>query len=464
LKFDRLAAKTDFSAKNTDGNAVRNPYSDYSLAQGLKYTFNDRSDAEIKGQYYRGETWFLDKFQTRIDENYTLNGKWRYQFSSTNELILAANTDIYDGHERFVGAHLRVRPSLQTDSTRHANSSSHSTIRLTDMWHASERLQIVSGTELNWETTFSNNQFSTSTTLSDQTRSANNQNIFTQAEYKLDFIDILAGARYTHHSQFDSHFSPKISLMKQWEDFRFRGTVSNGYKVPTLKELYMNFLHPIDYVPFWVVGNADLKPEIAWYESLSAEYLTNDINVSATVYTNQITNRINAQRLWNEAEKRAELRYENIEKARISGIDIAAHWTINQHIAIKSSYSYTDATRRGGVRPPNNNHQLPGNSRHTATLNVTFTHKKQSVVVSTRARSPFTAVYPLTPEAMLHPDETRVNGYWISNLVYNLQLSRDKWRGHLQIGINNVLDYKNQDALPGNSGRVCFVGMGVNFL
>ncbi|GHT40696.1 TonB-dependent receptor [Bacteroidia bacterium] len=446
LKRDRLASKTNFFAKNSDGNAVLNPYSNYAVAQALKYTFGDRSDAEIKGQYYRGETWLLDKFETRVDENYTLNGKWRYRFSAANELILAGNTDKYTGTERF---------KLHNDSTARANSSQYSTLRLTDTWDANEHLQIVGGVEFNWEKTFSYSQFGTAAD-----RAAGNQNIFAQAEYRLDFIDILAGARYTRHSQFGSHFSPKISLMKSWKDFRFRGSVSNGYKVPTLKELYMNFLHPIDYVPFWVVGNAALKPETSWYESLSAEYLTNDINVSATIYTNQITNCIHTQRLWNATLQRSELHYDNIEKARISGVDIAAQWTVNQHIAIKGGYSFADATRRGTT----NRSPLPGNSTHTATINATFSHKKQSVVISTRARSSFIAIYPPTPEAMLNPESTRVNGYWISNLVYNLQLSRGKWRGHLQTGINNVLDYKNQDALPGNNGRVYFVGMGVNFL
>jgi outer membrane receptor for ferrienterochelin and colicins len=491
LKFDRLASKTDFSAKNSDGNSaetgVLDPYSDYSLAQGLKYTFGDKSDAEIKGQYYRGETWFLDKFQTRVDENYTLNGKWRYTFSSVNELALAGNFDQYDGNENSyrLPVVIPVQAGIPTSaypiekvSTVHANSSHHATLRLTDTWHVLESLQIVGGTEFNWEKTFSHNQFGTESAG----KNANNQNVFAQAEYKIATgWDILAGARYTHHSQFGSHFSPKISLMKQWKDFRFRGSVSNGYKAPTLKELYMDYPHRIGGdLPFWIVGNSDLKPEKSWYESLSAEYLTNNVNVSATVYTNQINNRINTQLLWNAALERSEMRYENIDKARISGLDISAQWTPNQHVAFKGGYSYTNATRRGEplrspnnepLRSPNNEQELtnnkqelPGNSKHTGTINMTFSYNKQSLVLSTRARSPFTTVYTGTPEALLNPEETRVNGYWLSNVVYNLQVSRTKFRGHLQLGINNVLDYKNQDALPGNSGRVCFVGVGVNFL
>jgi len=361
FKLKEFSSKTLFSAKNSDGYSAKNsasefmmdPYSNYSVSQVFKYKYNNRLEAEMKGVYYNNETWFLYKYQSREDKNYTIGGKVRYIFSPQQVLTFSGSSDKYDGNLVY----------KRRDSTEHANSSQYTAFRLLDEWNVTEKIQIVSGAELNLENTFSYNQFTYNPLNSEPgEKDASNRNLFTQGEFKTESgLEALVGARYTNHSQFGGYLSPKISLMYKVNDFRFRGTISNGYKAPTLKEMYMSFPHRIgDDVPFWVIGSEALVPEESWYKAISAEYLGNNVNLSVTVHDNSIKNKINSTQIWNEVQNRAEMKYENVEEAQITGVDVSLQWNFLKHFQLKGGYSYADAI---DAKAPNSNCRATANIR-----------------------------------------------------------------------------------------------------
>jgi outer membrane receptor for ferrienterochelin and colicins len=455
FKLNDFTSKTSLSAKNSDGYLNIDPYSDYALSQVFKYRHKDRWNAELKGTYYHNESWYLQKFQTRLDHNYTIGGKLQYFFSSQHALALSLNSDAYKGDQVY---------KLRHDSTVFVNSSRYTSLRLVDSWDVTELIQLVSGGEINWEETFSYNQFGFDPGWKD----ASNANLFAQAEFKTESgLEALAGARYTHHSQFGGYFSPKISLMYRSGDFRFRGNISNGYKAPTLKELYMNFPHRIgEDVPFWVIGNEALVPEESWYKAFSAEYIVAKLNVSLIVHHNSIKNKINTEQIWNEAQSRTEMKYRNVEDARIMGIDLSWQWSFLQNFQLKGGYSYADAIDQQTRR------QLSGNSKHTATLNLVFKQQRlpfvsssiscpYSLLLSGRAMSPH-IFYSEDANGEIVGNST--GSYFLSNAVYTQQFPLYKEiKGDLQLGVNNLLNYVNRDALANNPGRRFFVSLGLSF-
>lgn len=469
FKVNGFSSKTSFSAKNSDGFSIRsnpdengtvsflimNPYSDYTLSQTFKYKYN-RLEAEAKGTYYTNETWFLSKYQSRKDRNYTFGGRVQYAFCDKNVMTFTVNNDKYDGNQLY---------KLRNDSAVHMNSSRYTTYRLFDVWDANEKLQLVSGMEWNQEKVFSNNQFGETA----ESRDAHNLNLFAQGEFKTETgLEALIGARYTYHSQFGEYFSPKISLLYRLADFRFRANISNGFKAPALKELYMNFPHKIgDSVPFWIIGNDDLVPEVSWYKSISAEYIGKNINVSITIHDNVIDDKINTKQVWSESENRVELRYENIEKAQITGVDISAEWNFLQHFNLRGGYSYANAVDKS------TNRQLSGNSKHTGTLSLGFRQRHlpfvrsavnfpYNLMLTCRATSP-RIVYS-TDSSTEEVTETSTGDYLISGLVYTQQFPIHKtFKGDFQFGINNLFDYVNRDALSNNPGRTYFISLGIRF-
>jgi len=467
FKGKGFSSKTALSAKNSDGYSVQSeadangdisrftmyPYADFTLSQAFKYEKN-RLHAEVKGAYYRNETWFLQKYQTRIDKNYTWFGKLQYAFSG-NVLTLTANNDNYDGHQIY---------KFRNDSSAYMNGSGYSAFRLLDAWNVTDKIQVVSGAEVNLERTFSYNQFGEYPSR----ETASNYNLFSQGEFKTDNgLEALAGVRYTRHSRFGGYLSPKVSLMYRLQNFRFRGSISNGYKSPTLKELYMNFPHKIgEDIPFWIIGNTDLKPEESWYKAVSAEYISPTLNVSVTIHDNSIRNKINTNQVWNEAQRRTELRYENVEEAQITGLDVSLQWTFLRHFQVKGGYSFAHAIDKAtGL-------QLSGNSKHSGTVNLTYRRERlpflssaycpYSLLLSAQAMSPRRFYSVEAGSGAITDDST--GGYLITRFVYSQQFPLYRQlQGDFRFGINNLLNYVNRDFLANNPGRTCFVGLGIRF-
>ena len=472
FKLGNFTSKTTFSTKSSDGyDANRanvasdfsmNPYSDFSIGEVLKYHSGKKIFVELKGNYYRNETWFLHKYQTRIDDNYTFGGKLIYEFSKANTLTFTENTDIYRGHEVY---------KLIGDSSVYANGSSVSAFRLLDVWNVMDELQLVSGAEYNLENCYSHNQFGDV----GGDRDANNWNLFAQGEYKMNFgLDVLVGARYTNHSLFGGNLSPTISLMyRKLEDFRFRANVSNGFKAPTIKELYMFYPHKIgDDVPFWIIGNKDLVSEKSWYKAFSVEYIKDKINASVTVSDNSIKNKIITQQKRNELANRTEMKYENVDDAQITKVDVSLQWSILKSLSIKIGYVYTDAKDKA------TDLQLVGSSKHNATFNLTF--KRPYLPFLSKVDCPFSMVLSgrfassriLSRETTYATDETTIldieeatsGNYYVSNFVFNQAFPVYKiMRGEFQLGIENLFDYVNHDSASNNPGRRFFVSLGLNF-
>ncbi len=471
FKLGSFSSKTTFSTKSSDGyDANRenvtsdfsmNPYSDFSIGEELKYHSGKKIYAELRGNYYCNETWFLHKYQTRKDDNYTFGGKLIYNFSQTNTLTFSGNTDIYRGHQVY---------KLVGDSSVYANGSGVSAFRLLDVWDITKKIQLVSGAEWNLEDCYSENQFGE--TGGD--RDANNWNLFAQGEFKTNIgLEALIGARYTNHSQFGGNLSPTVSLMYKLDDFRFRANVSNGFKAPTIKELYMLYPHKIgDNIPFWIIGNPDLVPEKSWYKALSAEYAGDKLNASVTVSDNTIKNKIITEQSWNSSINRTEMKYENVEDAQIRCIDVSLQWSFSDLFTLKTGYSFADA------KDKTTNLQLPGSNRHSATCNLTF--MRRYLPFLSKYDTPFSLVlsgrymssrilnreitYAEDEKTILEVDESKSGDYYITNFVYNQQFPvYKKVRGEFQFGINNLLDYVNHDSAPTSPGRVCYVSLGVNF-
>jgi outer membrane receptor for ferrienterochelin and colicins len=459
-KANGFSSKTSLSSKNSDGydsdradvasNFSMNPYADFTIGEALKYKFSEKFDIELKGNYYRNETWFLYKYQTRIDHNYTFGGKLNYRFSQKNILTFSGNSDKYKGNQVYKRAN---------DSTVYVNGSQYATFRLLDVWDANKNIQLVSGTELNLESTYSENQFGDTP----KDRDANNWNLFSQGEFKTETgLEALIGARYTHHSEFGGYLSPKISLMYKLEKFRFRANISNGYKAPTIKEIYMEFPHAIGGdVPFWVIGNPGLVPEVSWYKAISAEYLSANVNVSIAIHDNSIQDKIVSEQSWNVLLNRTEMKYENVEDAQITGIDVSAQWHFLKYFNLRGGYSFAHAIDKA------TGWQLSGNSKHNANCNLVFRQSNLPFLSSASVYCPYSLMFSgryMSSRVLSRNNENRSGDYFVTSFVYNQQFPIHKnLTGNIQFGINNLLNYTNHDSAPGNPGRTYFASLGVKF-
>ena len=94
----------------------------------------------------------------------------------------------------------------------------------------------------------------------------------------------------TKVQNYSFHITPKVSALYRPLSFlTFRAGYSQGYRIPTLKELYQEF-NMAGMITIY--GNKDLKPEYGSQLSASVEYDRNGLNLSLSAYHNRFKNKI----------------------------------------------------------------------------------------------------------------------------------------------------------------------------
>ena len=148
-------------------------------------------------------------------------------------------------------------------------------------------------------------------------------------------FNLISALRYDAYSEADvQHFSPKLGLMYKWNHFSLRGSYADGFRAPTLKEMYMHFNMAN---LFMIYGNPSLKAETSRNLNLTAEYTRNVCNVTMTGFYNWVENRITTA--WNRVLNG--MQYINMATMQIAGIDCNASAKWDCGLQTRFSYVFT---------------------------------------------------------------------------------------------------------------------------
>lgn len=190
------------------------------------------------------------------------------------------------------------------------------------------------------------------TSIAGRTADDNTEAIYLQDEWvPLSWLQMTAGLRLNRNEAFGWKLTPKFSTMVSAGDFRLRGSWSQGFKTPTLKELNYRYIREMSSIIMYL-GNKNLNPQTSNYFSLSTEYSRNGFNITLSGYVNKLDNMITLvtiPRTEAPAEYMAQYgemlnkvrRYENMEDARTCGIDLSVRYVKGEWTA-GAGYSYLD--------------------------------------------------------------------------------------------------------------------------
>ena len=93
--------------------------------------------------------------------------------------------------------------------------------------------------------------------------------LFASALYQKNKWSVQPSARYTYNNRYASAVSPALHLKYDWNtDTRIRFSYARGFRAPTLKELYLQFIDQ----NHTIIGNENLKPETGDHLELNAEH------------------------------------------------------------------------------------------------------------------------------------------------------------------------------------------------
>ncbi len=287
-------------------------------------------------------------------------------------------------------------------------------------------------------------------------KSVDNKILYGQYIYKVTPRFMLSyGGRLDKHSGYGSHYTSRLSAMYKTGCVAHRLSYGEGYRAPSLQELFFFFNHGA----FFIYGNPELQPEKSRMLSYSAEGRWNKLTLVGTAFYNHVRNRIDF------VYRGTDLVYANVAGVtRIFGFEAQANVTLPYGFALRASYSYTYDHRKATDKE-GNTMKLSNTRPHAATAALTYGHRftkdyKLSANLFTRFLSVLKTAR-LDSEELFQ--EVKYPGYAISRLDVENQFF-----GHytLHIGAENLFDYKPK-ALAFNSptspGRILYGMLRVTF-
>lgn len=310
---------------------------DINVGQRFDYTLSKKFRFELSGNYFNKHRY--DFNGSILDDNPMSNNSkpWTYEtYEGYNVKALMEhspneNNKVYLSFIR--DEYFRNLDSLSGVSTPKQNHI-FNTPRLLWTWKAGENNRLTTGLELvNEQLHFDMNPLGY-----DDLKSMNTGSIYVQDEIRSQkALSFTAGVRADWNNRFGWHVTPKISVKYNVGKFTIRGNYANGYRNPTLKELFMEFQVPTQGETY-IMGNDALRPETNHYLSLAGEFTTRDFNISATIYNSYFRNKIDV-RGYLEGLKTL-LQYENIRRSQMGGIELIARWRICRGLFLRGNYNY----------------------------------------------------------------------------------------------------------------------------
>jgi vitamin B12 transporter len=161
--------------------------------------------------------------------------------------------------------------------------------------------------------------------------------------YYSDAFSLAAGGRVDSHDRFGTHWTTGANtVIRLAPGLRLRAAYGEGFKAPTLYQLYAGFGQ----------GNPDLRPETTRSYDAGVEYRTDRFHASATWF----------RRDSHDLVDYVNFHYINIEKARSVGVELETGVKLGETLEFAANYTWLSP--RDLIR----DRDLPRRPRHTVNL------------------------------------------------------------------------------------------------
>lgn len=440
-----------------------NAFEDRAISQEFTFTPNKKTFIRANGSIYDKEIKFPVDYKSYnyyySDMNFSLDGK--YEFSDHAQVNASAYYDNYKYKYLYgqkynivynddLGSHQKTF----YDGDQQLNSVQELlNFKANGVFKIGEYNCVNTGVEYMNETLESPYRFK------NDREEAYTASIYAQDEFSLKYLTLVAGLRWVNHEAFGSMLTPKISAMVGNDWLKFRTSYGEGFKAPTLKELYIYYEKEGMGSHYLYLGNPDLKPQTSRYVDASLEFSFEKLNFSVSAYKNKLKNMI-AYKLIpvpddaaDRGVAKAKKQY-NIEEASTEGVDVSLNWTICPSLQFNAGYSYVDA------KDEKTQKVLDGVSKHQATTQLAWSHKFKvhdlRLAIQGKGQS----------ERFYGKEEVEGNMLW--EFTSNHSFTVNKLKFNINWGVDNIFDYKDDKPYGYhystlNPGRTLFAGLQIYF-
>lgn len=182
----------------------------------------------------------------------------------------------------------------------------------------------------------------------------------------IEGLNLLAGLRHDEHSRFGG--ATTLGASAAWqvaEPLRLRASYGEGFKAPTLFQLFSDF------------GNGALQPEesTGWDAGADLRLLDGALTASATWYERRTRNQIDFVSCFGVTSPICVDRpfgtYDNIARTRARGTELALGMAPTDGLTVQAQYSWTEARNRT-EGSANSGNLLPRRPAHSVALVADF--------------------------------------------------------------------------------------------
>ena len=477
LFVDRLSTDGYDLAPNTEGQTI-NPFFNYTLNGRLFYNVSDKLRLFASGRYFlqdfdvpSGTSEERDgnahlRLQQQVSQDAQLEYELYYTNYVTNEQTLDPIDDTLlldnDFDQKLLRPEIRYHHSFTPTKT------------------------LTLGTGYTFER-LNRSLFADQVTF-------DSQYVFAQYDFKpLSRLNLIAGARFDHHSEYNAQLSPKLSARYELSDaLNLKASIGSGFKAPDFRQLYLDFtnaagggysvfgkeveaagiqlLQENDEIANLVVDPSDLGERLDAESSvgynLGLGYKKGRLRADLNVFRNDFQNLIDIRILASKTNGQNVFGYINRESVYTQGVELDLSYRLFEHLQLSAGYQLLyafdkdkeEAVRNGEVfgRDPNtlatvrlerdDYFGLENRSRHT--LNAKLFYEVQRWDANANLRVVYRSRFGLTDrngnDLLDELDNAFVEGYALVNLSFGKTFYKHY---QVQVGANNLLDFKGSNPL-----------------
>ncbi|WP_375562337.1 TonB-dependent receptor plug domain-containing protein [Bernardetia sp. OM2101] len=492
---------------NSYGKTVE-PFHNYTFQSKIKYNFSDKISLSVSGRYFEESQKSRFGASTEVGEeqvsgdgkvndynmltnlDWRVTKKWRTYFrfyysnyQTDSKLLYENDNSVYD--ETFFDQTF-LRPEFQS------------------VYSFNEKHFLTAGVG-------SVNESVSSTRYTDKKRLQTNY-IFAQHEFLLsDKSNITLGARFDSHSIYGNQLSPKIASYYQISPkIRLTASAGMGFKTPDFRQLYLNFTNNV--VGYSVFGTEEIKQGIADLQQAGqiAEVVLNPDDIQeikaessvsynlgikytpiprlilkANFFRNDVDNLIETQVVARKTNGQNLFSYTNLNSIFTQGMETELSYSIlspssnsSSSLTFSAGYQYLkakDKTVLSEIEDGNYFARNPetletkrlsksdygglmGRSNHMANTKLFYQNSKHGFSANIRAiyRSKY-GFGDRNGNLILDAPNEYVEGYTTVNISTGKQFLKQKL--NLQIGADNLFNYKDESFIPTLAGRLLWVRM-----
>jgi len=477
IRMGRWSSQTTFNLKHTDGwrntsgeyygmsgtycdNSVSktvNRSTNYRVNEALEFRAGDRLTLFAEGSYYERKVFRLSGVPQwrRYDIFYrdiSAAVGAKYDLPNMSYLSLDASWDKYDNYYDYTKREYTYQRDENGDYIVYypgdhilQNTQERWLVQLKSVLHFGEKNTFSAGAE------FMREELISPYRLNCDEASVYTLSLYAQDEWNIsDRFNVTGGLRLVGHKGYGLHLSPKISLLYRLGDFNLRASYSSGFKSPTVKELYYEYITTLVSKQKVYYGNPDLKPQLSHYCSAGIEYNGRKVRMSVMGYYNRIRDMILLHEIpvppsLSMEEIDEAMRYDNYARARSFGADVSLSVKLGRSWSVAGSYSYADTRSQN---PEDGFRYVPvnGTSFHNLSVRGSWSHAWRRYRLGVSLFGKYQSKRYYIEDGDGDPYHT-----WRLNTSHSL-LKMKSWNLTLNLGVDNIFDYVDRTPFGRNRG------------